>query len=102
MNFIDIRHGDLCLAREPIPTSVKLLACASPLVLAGHDTAPHVIAEHGALQYALDGETHRIRISAPVTLSHSSRHLPVTLEPGDWAGWSLAEMLGEVAQRVVD
>lgn len=95
------RHGDLVIRKEAIPPGTALAKPTAPLILAGHETAPHTIGQFGNVEYA-GGDVQRLRVAKNVTLTHGGRHTEITLEPGDYAIEPLAEMRGDLVQAVED
>lgn len=102
MEQIYARHGDLVINKEPTPSTVELKKPAGPLVLAGTDSSPHSIAQFNAVLHAKVGEMQYLKVVEPVQLSHDGRHKAITIEPGEYSIYPLAEMSGEMARRVED
>ncbi len=96
------RQGDLVIRKEPIPRGFKLKAVAQPLILAGRESAPHTIKDFSGIEYGESNGVQRMRIPSTVQLSHDGRHQFTTLEAGEYAVESLAEMRGELAAAVED
>lgn len=92
------RQGDQVFDNEhfsEVPPGVKLEQLTAPLVLAGRDTAPHLIEDYKALKTAVRGDVRYLEVSEPVVCSHQGRHLPVLLDKGTYAIFSLSEFDGE-------
>jgi hypothetical protein len=96
------RHGDLVIRKEAVPPGLALAKPTAPLILAGHETAPHTIARFGDVEYAEADGVQRLRVAKHVTLTHGGRHTEISLEPGDYAIEPLAEMRGDLVQAVDD
>lgn len=96
------RQGDLVIRREPVPSNVKLEKASGPVVLAGRETAPHVINAFEGVSYAESNGVQYLRTKNTVKISHAGRHTEATLEPGEYSVESLAEMRGDVAAAVED
>lgn len=103
-NELDSRHGDLVCNRTPIPADVVplLKRATAPIVLAGHDSAPHRIDAFEAVEYAQVGDVQWLRLSRDVELTHLGRHTAITLLAGDNEVYPLTEMNGEMARAVID
>lgn len=102
MEQIYARHGDLVIRKEAVPAGFELKKPTAPLVLAGHESAPHIIAEFQNVAHGADGETQRLRVSKTVTLTHGGRHTAIEIEPDDYVIYPLAEMSGDLARSVED
>lgn len=102
MEQIYARHGDLVIRKEAVPSDFELKKPSAPLVLAGHESAPHVIAAFADVEHGADGETQRLRVARAVTLTHGGRHTTIEIEPGDYVIYPLAEMSGDLARSVED
>lgn len=102
MDNLYARHGDLVIVKEAVPSGITLEKPKAPLVLAGRESAPHTIEDFSAVEHAVDGEVQRLRVLRATQLSHSSRHVTIPLEVGEYALWPLGEMSGEIARRVED
>ena len=92
------RQGDLVFDNEhhnEVPPGLKLEPLTAPLVLAGRDTAPHLIEDFAALKSVVRGDVRYLEVSREVVCSHQGRHLPVTLQPGTYAVFSLSEFDGD-------
>jgi len=102
MEQIYARHGDLVIRKEAVPPGFDLKKPSAPLVLAGHESAPHVIAAFQDVEHGADGETQRLRVAKSVMLTHGGRHAAIEIEPGDYVVYPLAEMSGDLARSVED
>lgn len=101
---LDARHGDLVINRTPIPANVLplLKRATAPIILAGHDSAPHRIDDFEAVEYAQVDDTQWLRLSRDLNLTHLGRHTEITLLAGDNEVYPLTEMNGEMARAVID
>lgn len=102
MEQIYARHGDLVIRKEAVPSGFVVTRPTGPVVLAGHESAPHVIAAFQDVEYGTDGDTQRLRVTREVQLTHGGRHTTVSLEAGEYAIEPLAEMSGDIARSVED
>lgn len=73
------RQGDLVFDKTPV--TGELEKAVNP-VLAGRDSAPHTI--RGTVLMRRDGALTMIRVAEQTEVTHAGRHLPITLEPGDY------------------
>lgn len=103
-NELDARHGDLVINRTAIPATVLplLKSATAPIILAGHDSAPHRINDFAAVEYAEVDGIQWLRLSRDVELSHLGRHTAITMLAGDNEVYPLTEMNGEMARNVLD
>ncbi len=103
-NELDARHGDLVNNRTPIPAAVLplLKRATAPIILAGHDSAPHRIDDFEAVEYAQVDDVQWLRLSRDVQLTHLGRHTAIILLAGDNEVYPLTEMSGEMARNVAD
>jgi hypothetical protein len=103
-NELDARHGDLVINRTPVPATVLplLKRATAPIILAGHDSAPHRIDDFAAVEYAEVDGTQWLRLARDVELSHLGRHTAITMLAGDNEVYPLTEMNGEMARAVID
>lgn len=101
---LDARHGDLVVNHAPVPAEVapKLKRATAPIILAGHDSAPHRVDDFAACEYAEHNGSQYLRLSRNVELTHLGRHTAITLLAGDNEVYPLTEMNGEMASAVVD
>jgi hypothetical protein len=90
------RQGDLVIEQTDISGELKE---HTKLVLAGRDSAPHVIL--GTVLARQEGRMFFVRVAETTEVTHSERHLPVVLKPGDYIISPLRER-GDEADRAVD
>jgi hypothetical protein len=83
---------------DQTPVTGELEKAVNP-VLAGRDSAPHTI--RGTVLMRRDGALTMIRIAEPAVVEHAGRHLPITLEPGDYVISPLRER-GDGLDRSVE
>lgn len=83
---MDIRHGDITLNREKLPTGIELEPATRALKLAG-DSGPHMLKHVPGMKYAQQGSTFFIFLPADSVLSHPTTHHDAAL---------VANALGEV------
>lgn len=102
MEQLFARHGDLVINKAPIPSGIELSEPTAPVVLAGRESAPHVIADFQHVKYGTRNGIQFLRVAQQVELSHSERHKTIALPPGDYQVASLAEMSGDMARAVED
>ena len=84
MTELFARHGDLVIDRRTIPSNINLEQAKAPIVLAGHDTAPHQIEQFSKVEMGKNENITYLRIGEKVQLFHHGRHLPIELPPGDY------------------
>lgn len=90
------RQGDLVFEQTTITGD---LTAANSAVLAGHDSAAHTV--KGAMSLRTEGLVTFLRAAKKVTVTHAGRHLPITLEPGDYRVFPLRER-GDGTDRAVE
>jgi hypothetical protein len=90
------RQGDLVFSKEAVTGELTI---TKNLVLAGNDTAPHTV--KGSFLSRQDGRTTFLRITKRTSVTHDGRHLPVSLEPGDYRVYPLRER-GDGTDRAVE
>ncbi len=95
------RHGDLVIRAEAISEDDLELKPATQTILAGRDSAPHVV--RGQFSHTTQNEVTYLRADETCTLTHhytagasDGRHTSITLPPGDYVISRLREAGGLV------
>lgn len=92
------RQGDLVIDKLSVAITGDLEK-ATGLVLAGRDSAPHVV--RGTVQMRRNGRRTLLRVAEATIIEHAGRHHSTPLEPGDYEARPLRER-GDGADREVD
>lgn len=91
------RQGDLVFNK--VPSVSGDLKPSRGLVLSGSDSDPHTVV--GETLSRRDGRNIFLRVGAPTEVTHAGRHLPITLEAGDYEVYPLRER-GDQEDRAVE
>ncbi len=75
------RHGDLVFDKLDTPITGDLDKHVD-LILAGNDSAPHTV--RGQVEARREEGITFLRVAKATTVDHAGRHMPITLEPGDY------------------
>lgn len=98
MTKIYARQGDLVIRKLDAPHTIHLIK-SQDVVVAGHDTSPHVV--RGVVLSRQEGREFKLRIVEPTVISHQDRHPDVALVPGDYTLTPLRER-GNAEDRAVE
>ena len=94
------RQGDLVFHKiGAVPVAPDKLEKKQGVILAGTDTAPHMIG--GTVLHAQQDRVHYLHIIEPTEVTHQGRHLPVKLEAGYYEVRPLRER-GDKFDRMVE
>lgn len=90
------RQGDLVFDKRAVSGD---LVARTNLVLAGETSAPHTV--QGKVLARQEGLRTFLRVAETTQVMHAGRHLPITLDPGDYEVRPLRER-GDSGDRAVE